>query len=59
MEIDAVLYRKMVFIYRCLNQGWTVSQNNGILTLSKKHNNNRKYHKKKYLQTFVQRNFEI
>ena len=58
MEIDPIFYKKMVFIYGCLNQGWTISQNYGILTLSKKHKNNRKYYNKKYLQSFMLRNFE-
>jgi len=58
MEIDPNLYKKMLFIHRCLTQGWTISQNNETITLSKKHNNKRKYYKKKYLQMFMQRNFE-
>ena len=47
MEIDPILYKKMFFIYNSLNKGWTVSKTGEIITLSKKHQNKRKYFKKK------------
>lgn len=58
MEIDPILFKRMVFIYKCLNKGWTVSKSGDIFTLSKKHKNNRKYFKKNYLHMFVQKNLE-
>ena len=58
MEIDPILYKKMIFIYKCLNNGWTISKTNEVLTLSKKHHNKRKYFKKKYLHTFITKIFE-
>ncbi len=47
----------MFFIYNSLNKGWTVSKTGEIITLSKKHQNKRKYFKKKYLHTFLQKHF--
>ena len=55
MIIDDILYKKLIFIYRSINEGWTVSKKGEIYTLSKKHRNKRKYFKKKYLHTFLQR----
>ena len=57
MEIDPILYKKMFFIYSSLNKGWTVSKTGEIITLSRKHQNKRKYFKKKYLHTFLQKHF--
>tara|TARA_Y100000768_G_C23872807_1_gene631296 strand:- start:554 stop:748 length:195 start_codon:yes stop_codon:yes gene_type:complete len=58
MEIDPILYKKMLFIYKSLNKGWTISKTGEIYTLSKKHNNKRKYYKKSYLHNFMQKNLE-
>lgn len=58
MDVDPILFKKLVFIYNCLNRGWSVSKQGEIFTLTKKHNNNRKYYKKKFLRMFVQKNLE-
>lgn len=59
MQIDSLFYKKLIFIYNSLNNGWCVTKKNDKYIFSKKHYKSKKIYKKKYLQTFIEKNLEI
>lgn len=58
MEIDHFLYNKLSFINNCLNEGWCVKKRNDKYIFYKKHLGNKKYFKKKYVKTFVNKHLD-
>ena len=59
MEIDEKFFKKLIFIYNCLNDGRAVKKSNHKYIFSKSHECKKKVFKKKYLREFVKNNLEL
>lgn len=58
-HLDTKLVKKMIFIMNALEKGWTIKKRGVEYIFTKRHENRREVFREKYLETFVQENFDI
>ncbi len=56
IDINNFEYKKMVFLYNALNNGWSISKNEDYYVFKKKHQNKREVFTDTYLQEFICKN---
>lgn len=55
-DIDIQTYKKMIFIYNALSNGWSVKKRNESYIFRKKHQGKQEFHNDSYLSKFIQEN---
>jgi hypothetical protein len=58
MEVDKVLFQKMMFIYNALNDGWSVKKMEDCYVFAKKHEGKKEVFLDNYLTNFILSNME-
>lgn len=56
LNIGFIQLQKMTFIYRALENGWTVKKNGDSYIFSKKHEGKKEVYLDSYLQRFIETN---
>lgn len=51
-------FKKMMFLYNALDEGWTVKKSQDAYIFTKKHENRREIFQENYLETFLATNFK-
>lgn len=59
ISIDDIEYKKKLFIFNALQDGWTINKMDDSYIFKKKHENKREVFTDKYLQTFVYKNITL
>ena len=59
IQMDAVAFKKMCFIYNAIQSGWTVTKKEGKYFFSKKHEGKKEVYLDSYLQNFIEQNLNI
>jgi len=59
INIDAIEFHKMKFIYNAIQSGWEVKLNNNKYIFNKKHNHQKEIYLENYLKTFVEENIDL
>ncbi len=59
VTIDHIYFRKMVFIFKAINDGWSVKKNKESYVFSKNHEGNKEIFLDSYLASFIHDNFDI
>lgn len=57
-KIDIIKYRKMLFIFNAIEDGWRVKKKNNDFIFDKKHNGETKIFTEEYLEEFVRKNMK-
>jgi hypothetical protein len=57
--LDPKLVKKMIFVMNALEKGWTIKKRGPEYIFTKRHENRREVFREKYLETFVQENFNM
>jgi hypothetical protein len=59
LEIDKTKFKKMVFLYNALDNGWSIKKRNDSYVFTKSHEGKKEIFDEKYLATFMKDNFNI
>jgi len=59
ISIDNVRFKKMLFIYNALEDGWAVKKSNDSLIFSKNHEGKKEIFLEEYLARFLKSNFDL
>lgn len=57
VQISKKQFKKMMFLYNALDDGWTIKKSNDSYIFTKKHENRREIFQENYLETFLATNF--
>ena len=57
-KIDMIKYRKMLFIFNAIEDGWCVKKKKNDFIFTKKHNGETKIFTEEYLEEFVRKNMK-
>jgi len=57
--LDQLKFRKMVFLYNSLENGWTVKKKGNLYIFTKNHEGKKEVHLDNYLKRFMKENFDI
>jgi hypothetical protein len=58
MEVDKILFQKMMFIYNALEDGWSVKKMEDSYVFAKKHEGKKEVFLDNYLTNFILSNME-
>lgn len=59
VEIDASKFKKMVFLYNALNNGWSIKKRKGAYIFTKNHEGKKEIFDEAYLSIFMKQNADI
>lgn len=59
IQMDAVAFKKMCFIYNAIQSGWNVLKKEEKYIFSKKHEGKKEVYLDSYLQKFIEQNLNI
>ena len=59
IKLDDVLFKKMLFLFNALEDGWSIKKRNDSYIFIKKHEGKKEIFDEKYLSTFMKNNFDI
>jgi hypothetical protein len=59
IKMDSIQFRKMIFVYNAINDGWCVKKNKDSYTFSKNHEGKKEIFLDSYLASFLHDNFDI
>ena len=59
LEIDKTKFKKMVFLYNALDNGWSIKKRNDSYVFTKSHEGKKEIFDEQYLATFMKDNFNI
>ena len=59
LEIDKTKFKKMVFLYNALDNGWSIKKRNDSYVFTKSHEGKKEIFDEKYIATFMKDNFNI
>jgi hypothetical protein len=59
MEVDRVLFQKMMFIYNALDDGWSIKKIEDSYVFIKKHEGKKEIFQDNYLTNFILSNMDI
>lgn len=57
-NIDEKIFQKMIFLYNCVENGWSVKKNKSYYIFRKKHKNKEEYFDDEYITNFIQENID-
>ena len=58
-HIDPIMLHKMAFLYNALENGWSIKKKREQFIFTKKHEGKMEVFDEKYLETFIQSNFDM
>jgi hypothetical protein len=58
IQISKRQFKKMMFLYNALEEGWTVKKSQESYIFTKKHENRREIFQENYLENFLTTNFK-
>ena len=59
MEIDQIKFKKMVFLYNALDNGWSIKKKQNSYILTKNHDGKKEIFDESYLSIFMKDNMNI
>jgi hypothetical protein len=59
MNLDMKTMQKIIFIYNCLEKGWTVKKRNGCYIFHKNHEGKKEVFMEDYLDKFINDNLSL
>jgi hypothetical protein len=59
IEIDSTRFKKMLFLYNALDNGWTIKKRNESYIFTKYHEGKKEVFDEAYLSIFMKDNFDI
>lgn len=59
LDIDKVKFKKMMFLYNALNNGWSIKKRNESYIFTKNHEGKKEVFDESYLLTFMKENSDI
>lgn len=59
VEIDSSKFKKMVFLYNALNNGWSIKKRKGAYIFTKNHEGKKEIFDEAYLSMFMKQNADI
>jgi hypothetical protein len=58
-EIDTIKFKKMVFLYNALDNGWSIKKRKGAYVFAKNHEGKKEIFDEAYLSMFMKENMNI
>ena len=59
VEIDQIKFKKMVFLYNALDNGWSIKKKQNSYIFTKNHEGKKEVFEDSYLHTFMKNNFDL
>jgi hypothetical protein len=59
IEIDNTKFKKMVFLYNALNNGWSIKKRKEAYIFTKNHEGKKEVYDESYLSIFMKQNMDI
>jgi hypothetical protein len=59
VELSISKFKKMIFLYNALDNGWSIKKRNNSYIFTKKHENRQEVFDENYLSTFMKDNLNI
>ena len=59
IKMNNIKFRKMVFLFNAINDGWTIKKRNDSYIFNKKHEGKKEIFREDYLLSFMKDNFDI
>ena len=59
IEIDNAKFKKMVFLYNALNNGWSIKKRKEAYIFTKNHEGKKEVYDEAYLSIFMKQNMDI
>jgi hypothetical protein len=59
IKIDSIKFKKMLFIYNALEEGWTIKKNKDSFIFLKNHEGKKEVFLESYLLRFMKTNFDF
>jgi hypothetical protein len=59
VEIDQIKFKKMIFLYNALDNGWSIKKKQDSYIFTKNHEGKKEIFDETYLETFIKSNFDI
>ena len=59
VEIESAKFKKMVFLYNALNNGWSIKKRKEAYIFTKKHEGKKEVYDEAYLGIFMKQNMDI
>ena len=59
MDIDPILYKKMLLFYNAIEDGWDIQKHKETYVLRKKHEGKKEIFSNDYLLRFLKKNLEV
>lgn len=59
VEIESAKFKKMVFLYNALNNGWSIKKRKEAYIFTKKHEGKKEVYDEAYLSIFMKQNMDI
>jgi hypothetical protein len=59
LDIDKMKFKKMMFLYNALDNGWSIKKRNDSYIFTKNHEGKKEIFDENYLSTFMEENLDI
>lgn len=59
IHMDSVEFKKMIFLYNALEEGWTIKKRGDSYVFTKSHEGKKEILMDSYLQRFIQTNMDL
>ena len=59
ITIDTLTFQKMMFLYNCINDGWTIKKRNDSYIFIKNHEGKKEIFNDSYLMSFMKENMDL
>jgi hypothetical protein len=59
VELDSAKFKKMIFLYNALNNGWSIKKRKGAYIFTKNHERKKEVFDEAYLSIFMKQNADI
>ena len=59
LSIDRMKFKKMIFVYNALEEGWTIKKKQDSFIFTKNHEGKKEVFLESYLLGFMQSNFDL
>jgi hypothetical protein len=57
--LNSKIFKKMLFLYNCLENGWSIKKKNNYYIFYKKHHNKKEYLDDDYINRFIEQNHDM
>ena len=59
IKIESATFKKMVFLYNALNNGWSIKKRKGAYIFAKNHEGKKEVYDDDYLSMFMKENMDV